>query len=186
MKYHLTLIFLLLLINCKSINQDERLIGTWYSVDEQGTHSVSFNEDKTFELKVANFNFSSERLKSKNLKMISRYETIKGNINKINLTINLIHPDTTFNVNLRGIYEFKNDSTLKLDFRFSNQSEIQEFTSESMVFKNNLKHLKSTVKEESKGNNYIFRYNKNGKIIEKNVKLSDSGFAKIDSLIKKK
>jgi len=157
MKYHLTLIFLLLLINCKSINQDERLIGTWYSVDEQGTHSVSFNEDKTF-----------------------------GNINKINLTINLIHPDTTFNVNLRGIYEFKNDSTLKLDFRFSNQSEIQEFTSESMVFKNNLKHLKSTVKEESKGNNYIFRYNKNGKIIEKNVKLSDSGFAKIDSLIKKK
>ena len=164
------------------IDHNQRLFGTWYAFDKGKMHTVTFKADKTFEFHVEGIDFNPEALKSRNIEMISNYEIFEGSPNRIKLTINLIHPDTTLSIDLKGIYEFKNDSTMQLDFRSSNEPDFQDFSNKSVIYKSNLKDLKPELPTVDEEGNYIFTYKKEGRLILDTIRADNPRYIGIDTL----
>ena len=182
MKFSIIL-FSIFLLSSGNIHQDKRLIGTWYTIDKGKMQSVTFRNDDSFDFHLDGLNIDREKLKD--IEMTSTFEIVESTINKISLTIRIIHPDTTLTLELKGIYELLNDSTLKLDFRPSDEPMLVEFSSKSIIFTNDLNNLKSKFPIENKEGNYVFTSKKKNEIIQDTIRPSDPRYIGIDTLYKK-
>lgn len=183
MKLSIFILLSILQLSCLNVKQDHKLIGTWYSIDQGELHSVSFRPDKTFEFHVKGLDINRDQLKSRNIEMKSSYEVLGDN--QIHLRISLIHPDSTFTIDLKGIYELLDNSSLRLDFRPSNEPLLQKFTDKSVIYTNDLNDLESKFPVEDRDGNYIFTYEKDNVVIRDTIRPADPRFIRIDTLYQK-
>lgn len=184
-KYFLAVWSLLALVRVIG-EYDSRLVGTWYAFDNGKLHSITFHQDKTFEFYTGGIDFSPKNIEAQGGQMTSSYSTTMGSVNNISMTINLVHTNKkALTLDLRGLYRFKNDTTLRLELRSSDEPDLQDFTSKSIVYRSRIQDLIPELPVKDENGYYIFTHEKEGQTVRDTITSKSPQYIGIDTVYQK-
>jgi len=157
---------------------DDTLVGTWFHIKNDKVQYFQFNEDLSFELNYNNLIMSEKYFKEKGIDCSMKYYTDKTvSPKKLFLELRAITQDTTITLKMIGVYQIKNDSTLKIDLGIE---EKNNFTEQTTIFH----RTDNFEKVEIQNQGYVFTRIIKGMETRDTILKTDKKFEAIDTIYK--
>jgi len=157
---------------------DDTLVGTWFHIKNDKVQYFQFNEDLSFELNYNNLIMSEKYFKEKGIDCSMKYYTDKTvSPKKLFLELRAITQDTTITLKMTGVYQIKNDSTLKIDLGIE---EKNNFTEQTTIFH----RTDNFEKVEIQNQGYVFTRIIKGMETRDTILKTDKKFEAIDTIYK--
>jgi len=157
---------------------DDTLVGTWFHIKNDKVQYFQFNADLSFELNYNNLIMSEKYFKEKGIDCSMKYYTDKTvSPKKLFLELRAITQDTTITLKMTGVYQIKNDSTLKIDLGIE---EKNNFTEQTTIFH----RTDNFEKVEIQNQGYVFTRIIKGMETRDTILKTDKKFEAIDTIYK--
>jgi len=157
---------------------DDTLVGTWFHIKNDKVQYFRFNADLSFELNYNNLIMSEKYFKEKGIDCSMKYYTDKTvSPKKLFLELRAITQDTTITLKMTGVYQIKNDSTLKIDLGIE---EKNNFTEQTTIFH----RTGNFEKVEIQNQGYVFTRIIKGMETRDSILKTDKKFEAIDTIYK--
>ena len=158
---------------------DQRLYNTWLSYQEGELLGIVLNRDNSLEFFYGNIN--TYDLRNRRDELYCTYEIIEGSINRIDLKFKMVDSHQERSLELNGIYEFVNDTQLKLDFQVPGDPLLEKFTDSTIIFSSDPDEVASMAIDENIKKDIIYSYVSNDKWFTDTIKISDPNYIQMDS-----